>query len=179
MNMKNLNYSFERMNNSIEAGKQLMSLMGEKREFIKQYNTDSLIFYTFESPKFTPSENVVADLLQSGRLQLVRSEQLRDLLFAWSSKLFVVEEEYDDLTTHTENHMTTFLNENYALRDIDMYGQLNWKSPSKIPIDKLAIFSNIKYENLVDDMLYKQLNYIKALREIEVILKSILEETKN
>jgi hypothetical protein len=36
-----------------------------------------------------------------------------------------------------------------------MYGGLQWESKSKLNIDKLQIFNDIEFENIMDDYLYR------------------------
>ena len=67
---------------------------------------------------------------------------------------------------------------NYPLKDIDVYGPLKWKNKTKIEIDKLQIFYDIEYENIMDDLLYKLNGYNKTTRNLENIIDTILDETK-
>ena len=44
-------------------------------------------------------------------------------------------------------------------------------------IDKLNIFEDIEYENLLDDALYRLLTYVDDLKDAEKIIDSIINET--
>ena len=37
------------------------------------------------------------------------------------------------------------------MKDIDMYGDLKWNKKSSIIIDKIQIFDDIEFENIMDD----------------------------
>jgi hypothetical protein len=64
----------------------VMNLFGKSNTELKAINIDSLINRTLEYDSFRPSENTISDLLQSGRLQLLQNEKLKDLRqIIWNS----------------------------------------------------------------------------------------------
>jgi hypothetical protein len=48
-----------------------------------------------------------------------------------------------------------------------------------LKIDKLKIFEDIEYENLVDDVLYRLLTYDDDLKAAEIIINNIIKETNS
>ena len=52
---------------SYASGLEIMNLIGEKREVLERINLDSIIFQTLDFDLFSPSENALSDLIQSGR----------------------------------------------------------------------------------------------------------------
>ena len=69
------------------AGFEIMSLIGKPKTVINQHNTDSLLFLMLEYDSFRPSENTINDLIQSGRLKLLKNKKLKVLLYQWQSDL--------------------------------------------------------------------------------------------
>jgi hypothetical protein len=86
---------------------------------------------------------------------------------------------FEDLDVKIENDVTPYLTKNHSLKDIDFYGDLKWKSKSILKIDKLKIFEDIEYENLLDDLIYRKRAYYNALKTTYNIIDSIIEETKS
>ncbi len=156
----------------------IMHLIGKDRESISTNNTDSLIYYSIEYSKFSPSENVLADLLQSGRLQLISNDKLRETLYKWSQEIKHAEDDYKGVDDKIRLSLLPYLSKNYPLKDVDAYGPLNWQEKSRLEIDKLQIFYDMEYENIMDDLLYKLNWYNDVTHRLEKIIDTILEETK-
>jgi len=162
---------------SYQASLLIMDLIGKSKSELESINTDSLIYQTIDFNGFNPSENALSDLLQSGRLQLLKNETLKDLLYQWSRTMITVVDNYDGFDAKIENDLIPYLTKNYSLKDIDMHGHLKWKSKSKLKIDKLKIFEDIEYENLMDDTLYKLQTYFNDLNDAKTIIDGIIKET--
>ena len=45
------------------------------------------MYVMLETGSFRPSENTIYDLLQSGKLQLIKNERLKNLLYKWTRNL--------------------------------------------------------------------------------------------
>ncbi|NNK74089.1 MAG: hypothetical protein HKO94_12940 [Flavobacteriaceae bacterium] len=85
---------------------------------------------------------------------------------------------FEGFDSKVEDDMVPYITKNYPFKDIDYYGPLNWKSKSVLKHDKLKIFQDIEYESLVDDTLYRLLTYLDDLKEAEIIIDKIIEETQ-
>ena len=91
--------------------------------------------------------------------------------------MVLVTEYYDSYDSQVEDDLLPYLTKHYAMKDVDMYGNLNWKSKSVLKIDKLKIFENIEFENLMDDNLYRLLSYNNSLKEALIVIENILKES--
>ncbi len=163
---------------SFDVGKTLFNLIGKERTEIKKHNIDSLFFYSFETGSFRPSENTIADLLQSGRLQLLKNINLKDLLYQWTRVLKEYDNARDRVEIKVDDEYVPYLSKHYSMRDIDMYSRLAWKTKTLLKIDKLQIFEDIEFENILDDFLYRSSNSRIYLKELEKTINAILKETE-
>ncbi len=162
-----------------QIGYTIMNLMGKPEELLKKENIDSLLYFVLEPGEFRPSENTINDLIQSGRLRLLRNKKLKTLLYNWQSQLKDVEVAFERVELKVDNELIPYLSKYYALKDIDKYGALNWKENSNLKIDKYAIFNDIEFENITDDYLYRVVAAEKSLKQIRTILDAILKETND
>lgn len=163
----------------IATNKELINLFGQREEDLLQINTDSLIFYSFEQVKFTPSENAIHDLIQSGKMRSLNNENLKYLIYEWSSHKDAMVESYGDMDDKVNDALVPYLATRYPLKDIDAYSQLAWKKKSILKSDKLKVFHELEYENLVDDFLYHLLEYEHDLQNILTTIEQIIKETDN
>lgn len=161
-----------------EIGYKLMSLFGKPKAYIERNNPDSLLYFVLEPGEFRPSENTVNDLIQSGRLKLLQNKKLKDQLYKWQSALKDFDAQYNRVEIKIDQDIIPYLNKNYALKDIDKYGALNWKEESTLKVKKYDIFNDIEFENILDDYLYRINSCKKNIDSIEQIIDEILKETR-
>lgn len=178
-NKKVYDIEIKNAQNAEQAGFTLMQLMGKPINELKTKNVDSLLYHVLESGEFRPSENTINDLIQSGRLRLLRNEKLKTLLYNWQSERKGLDSRFERVEIKVDNELIPYLSENYALKDIDKYGNLNWKNNSTLKIEKYKIFEDIQFENIIDDHLYRVVTAKNNLIRVGTILDAILAETKN
>ena len=171
-----LNEVLIRLEKTRKANIILMDLFGRPEDEIASFNTDSLIFESLEYTRFVPSQNSLEDLIQSGKLQLISNDSLKNLLYDWTRVMGRVDEEYSGVKQKTEEELLAYLTTRYPLKDMDKYGVLNWKESSRLPIEKRAVFKDITYENLIDDFLYRLTRYINNLEEAGDIMDKIISQ---
>jgi hypothetical protein len=162
-----------------QAGIEIMSLFGKPKAVINQHNTDSLLFLVLEFDSFRPSENTINDLIQSGRLKLLKNKKLKVLLYQWQSDLKNLDVSYKRVELKIDDELVPYLSKKYSLKDIDKYGALNWKENTSLEINKFEIFNEIEFENITDDYLYRVITAENNASEIEQRIEAILTETKN
>ncbi|MFP4845277.1 DUF6090 family protein [Winogradskyella sp. PE311] len=163
--------------NAKQTGYAIMRLMGKPEELLKKQNVDSLLFIVLEPGEYRPSENTINDLIQSGRLKLLRNKKLKTLLYNWQSQLKDVKVAIERAELKIDNELIPYLSKHYALKDIDKYGALNWKENTTLKIDKYAIFNDVEFENITDDYLYRVAAAERSLKRLGTILDAILAET--
>ena len=77
-----------------------------------------------------------------------------------------------------EEQIMPYLNDNISFKNLDKYSPMQWKNPTKFKTDYSVIFSDRKFENLIDNQLY-HLSLIKdEHRLISDVIHTIIEETK-
>ena len=91
--------------------------------------------------------------------------------------------DYESTQNRTEikidDELIPYLTEKYSMKDIDMYGRLNWTVKTQLNIDKLQVFEDIKFENILDDYLFRCSGNRNNLNELEKILGTIIKETRS
>jgi hypothetical protein len=159
-----------------DANRDLMGFFGRPKEELSTLNIDSIVFFSIEFQRFIPTQNALMDLLQSGRLQLIRDESLKSYLYDWTRIMGQIDESYSGVKQKTEEDIVPYLSKRYPLKDIDKYGALNWKQASQLPNDKLEVFRELEFENLVDDNLYRLMSYERDLQKGKVVIRNILRQ---
>jgi hypothetical protein len=177
-NKEALNTAIINNMNCFEASKTIFQLFGNNILEIKKHNTDSLLYNVFETGEFIPSENTISDLLQSGRLQVLQNEKLKVYLYDWSKAMESYKTSLDRRSMKIDNELIPYLTKKYSLKDIDNYGILSWKNKSSLKHEKLLIFEDIEFENILDDYIYRLKSEESRLMNLEAIVDNILIATK-
>jgi hypothetical protein len=188
--LKNIHTEFLENKNALKLGLEenkqgsnasitLLNLVGQKRELLQQHNLDSLMYVMLETGSFRPSENTISDLLQSGKLQLIKNERLKNLLYKWTRNLKKTDVSFNRAELKIDNELVPYLSKRYSMKDIDAYGFLQWKSKTLLNIDKLYIFEDIQFENIMDDYLYRVKSAGNNLKELLTIIDEIILETES
>ena len=172
-NKNALKLRLEENNQSRDASIKLLNLVGQKRELIQQQNLDSLMYIMLEIGTFRASENAL-----SGKLQLLKNENLKNLLYKWTRSLKKTDVSFNRAELKIDNELIPYLSKHYSMKDIDTYGMLQWENKTLLKIDKLYIFEDIQFENIMDDYLYRVKTAGNNLEELQLIIDDILKETE-
>ena len=165
-------------NVGMAAGKDLMALIGADENILKSKNIDSLIFQFFESGGVDFSESTVLEIIQSGKMQYIKNDNIKNLIFEWTQR------KENTVRSHNRKQrvndlLIAYLYTRYPIKNIDMYGELKWKEPSKLQVDKLAIFNELEFESLMDDLLYQFYNLIEKQKTLQNIIEQIIAATES
>jgi hypothetical protein len=161
-----------------EANYILMDLIGKNRNTLISVNTDSLLYEALYFKKFNPSENAILDIIQSGKLRILHNEKVKELIYQWSPLMKESYKNYDTFESKIQNELVPYITEYYPFKDIDYYGSLKYKSKSILKNDKFKIFYDIKFESLIDDSLWRLDQYMKDLKNVEILIDKFIEETR-
>ena len=163
--------------NSLSAGKKLMELIGSDETFLKTINIDSLIFNFFESSDINFSENTILEIIQSGKMQYIKNDSIKNLIYDWTQKKEIAVSN-NNLKQRASDLLLDYLYKRYPIKNIDMYGILEWKEPSKLDIDKFAIFNDVEFESRMDDVLYQIQNILAKQNTLHIVIEKIIEATE-
>jgi hypothetical protein len=176
-NKKSVSEAIQSNQNSIDTGRLIMRIINTDIKILKTQNTDRLLFDIFESGNFNSTENSILEILQSSKLQNLKNDTLKKLIFQWSQKKDRVLDNEKAVSSKSD-YLVAYLTKRYPLKNIDAFGILNWKKPSTIEVDKYAIFYDLEFENLIDDCLHNLENYNKRLKDLQDTINAIIKNSK-
>ena len=115
---------------------------------------DSLIYHVFDWFDYTPKPGASDNLINAGNLNLIRNEQLRNLLTLWPG---IVDELHDDevlAVNFSQNIIIPFLANNYPLSNLERYDNAESYYQNAID-DRINVFvmdtKNYNVEKLLRD----------------------------
>jgi len=163
-----------------ESNRKLMDLIGENSSHINASNTDSLLAAAIDIDNFLPSNYVLDDMVSTGKLELISSEKLKELLYEWKQELGQNENNYQMLYKYFMEELIPYLSRNASIKDIDFYTEeVLITEPSNLNHNSLHIFQDIVFENHLTNYYFTVTAFEKSLARLEDISDKILIETKN
>ncbi|GAA4280358.1 hypothetical protein GCM10022260_07790 [Gaetbulibacter aestuarii] len=162
---------------SMASGKIIMDLIGSDESYLKTKNIDSILYQLFEMGSVSFSENTVLEIIQSGKMKYIKNDTIKNLIFEWTQNKEFVERSLEN-RERVSNLLLAYIYKTYPLKNIDMYGRLKWQSPSKLSIDKFAIFKAVEFESLIDDLLYNYQGFIARQKSLETIIDRIIQASE-
>jgi hypothetical protein len=160
-----------------ESTRTLIGLMNKSREEIRHHNPDSLIFWSIEYRSFNPTNSVLSEIIPSGKINLIESDQLKGHLFSWMRELENNKTTFTMYVNWTETKVLDYLTDHIALKNVDQYGLLSWAKPSEFDGDYYPIFHDRVYENILDNDLYHLAGLLQDYETLAKIIDSIIDQT--
>ncbi|WP_075352524.1 DUF6090 family protein [Algoriphagus marinus] len=157
--------------------KDLMKLFKKPDSVLKAYNLDSLIERSLGFRDISTSQSAIEDLISSGNLNLISSENLRQLIFEWNSEIGEKDESFETLDETAQTLLLPYLMKNTSLKNIDRYGFLNWEEESKFDSQTHKMFQELEFENQLDSHAWGIANYLDALYVLREISDKVISET--
>lgn len=97
----------------IGAGSQLLDMIHEGEFTVSRDSLDKLVGSTFISPTFDASNSVTEELLNSGKLYIIKNRELRKLITDWKSQLEKMEEEETNLVSNLVHNYIPYMVRKY------------------------------------------------------------------
>lgn len=127
----------------------------DNNDFTHIDRLDSLLSFSFYNPSFDPKSGGLNNLLNSGKLELISNDSLRELLIAWPGIVADMKEEEELLRTHALSLYSPYIDNYVAIRNVIGYMSDNYRSfefernRTERPSDYKSIFSEKTFENLL------------------------------
>ena len=168
INLDNLDYVMATSMAAFDSSKKLLSLMGPSASGYTNTQVDSLIGHMINYSTYDPSSGTIDDIINSGKLNIIRNPELKANISNWSGMLEDAKKDIQIANNHTFNVLVIYLNDKANLKNVPIpkniveKTQLNITEPSHFPTNYEVFMRSKEFENLVD---FHALNFIYLIRE--------------
>ncbi len=163
---------------SMNSNITLLSLIGESREALSKQNLDSLLYEVYQGYELAFTENATKNIVEGGRLNLFKNEEMTTLLNQWNSLSEVREKRLYKLDSWNNEYSIPYLMPYISFKEMDANANFRWTGKSKVKPDYYPLFQKVEYENLVENSLWYQQNLYDRLEETEVLIDNIINASK-
>jgi hypothetical protein len=176
-NYQELEVDLTRLKRKVLAGKTLLSYTGIKNIQITEFKIDSLIFEAIEIPTWNPSSFVLNDIKNSGKLSTLKSKKLKQLLYNWE-RLYEDILEWHTSLKESGKGLMDIINNKGSVINVDFYNK-DITRKSRFKISNTSLLQEIHFENELENNLFAARGLLKRYSKAKIILKEIIEVSKN
>ena len=186
--LKTLNAEFARNGNTLDSILIQLKEIEQSLSFVVQkiqpnpdlnfttIQLDSILYNTFSNPYWKRSEYTLRNLESSGKLSTLSSEDLKSILYDWSLIATDIKDKDSDTSVGFDK-LLSYYKENGSIRNLDVFGNWITEGRSLLEYNHTKFFSDITFENIIDDYLVYTRQRIKRYVKAKTIIDEIIELT--
>jgi hypothetical protein len=164
--------------NEIDANMDLLKLIGSSKEELSKHNLDSLFYVSFGSNELAFADNTIKNIMQSGRLNVLKDENISSLLYKWNALSEIRQLRMKKLDDWANNEFMTYLLTKISFKEMDALSSHLWTGKSKVKPDYYPLFQEIAFENYLDNSLWLHQQILERCEETANLIDEIIEATK-
>ena len=187
-NLNLLNLANSATTNAYNASLNLHGLIKPKITNVNSKQIDSIISVMFDYFTYDPNSGTINEIINSGQLSIIKSEELRSQISNWSGLVEDTQRDGDIANKHSFDNMVMYLSKHGNISNLPVGNDLaknmglNQKSTSSFEVDYQSLMNSSEFENLVGwhstNMIYLLNEYAFFKSYIENIINLIDSETK-
>jgi len=139
---------------AMDANSELIELIGSDAEELSKYNLDSLLFESVPSLQIVFSDNSIKNIVQTGKLDIIKNQEVIQLINQWEAQKVLLKENEQKLSEWLNNQLLPFISDYVAYKQMDLHGKMPWGGKSKLQPNYYLLFQQLKYENILDNVLW-------------------------
>ncbi len=166
------------VNNQMNAQITLMNLIGSSKEELYKHNLDSIFYISFGSSEMAFADNTIKNIMQSGKLNILKNEKITDLLYKWNALSEIRKTRITKLDNWANDKLIPYLLPKISFKQMDMTSNYPWAGISKVKPDYYPLFQEITFENYLDNNIWYYQQVKERCEETDKLIDEIIEATK-
>ena len=177
-NKKNLKIFIISNKNEMNANTELMNLIGASKEELIKHNLDSLLYVAFGSNELAFADNTLKNIMQSGQLNLLKNEDINELLYEWNTLSEIRKIRMAKLDNWSNDQFIPYLLSKISFKEMDAMANYKWSGKSKVKPDYYPLFQEIEFENYLDNSQWLHQQILERCDDTEMLIDEIINATK-
>ena len=177
-NKKILKEFLSAVNNQMNAQEILMSLIGASKQELYKHNLDSIFYISFGASEMAFADNTIKNIMQSGKLNLLKNGKITDLLYKWNTLSEIRKTRMTKMDNWANDKLIPYLLPKISFKQMDMTSNYPWAGISKVKPDYYPLFQEITFENYLDNNIWYYQQVKERCEETDELIDEIIEATK-
>ncbi len=175
-NKKELDKSIERLNGIKKGCLTILHQTGNKYQ--ATFDIDSLLQFAPSVPQYYPQNGFLMDLINSGKLGIIKNVNLRNRLSSWLPNLETLKNR-EDLSTEYDGDLIRYIIKNGSWLNSDQKSSgddlTELKSiQSGFKVDNNALLQHVEFENMIENQVVFQSQLLEKQEQCLVLAKEII-----
>lgn len=164
--------------NAMNSNIVIMNLIGKSVDELNTYDLDSLFYEALPSSQIVFSNNTVKNIVQTGKMDIIRNPQIIQLINKWDAATVMVKEREETLTAWINNQLFPLINDYVSFKEIDNNGNMPWAGKTLLKPDYYTLFNLLKYENIQDNLIWYHNKNLIGLEIVNDLIINIIDATE-
>jgi hypothetical protein len=177
-NKKNIKDFIITNKNEMNAQMELMNLIGASKEELIKHHLDSLFYVSFGANELSFADNTLKNIMNSGQLNLLKNEDINELLYKWNVLSEIRKIRMDKLDNWVNDKFIPYLLLKISFKEMDVIANLKWSGKSKVKPEYYSLFQEVEFENYLDNSLWFHQQILERCDETEMLIDEIINATK-
>jgi hypothetical protein len=174
----------ERINYIEDANKYvdiILSYVNKKDAFFKTINIDSILVRSLNYGNYNPANSSIQEIISSGKLSLIKDDNLKQNLFNWLQLLQDTNEDFKNQDLQHQEQLAVYLTKNVSFKNMAKH---SGKASSKIEYSDLfnkkfeRIFADLEFENLYESKKYWNIEMINHYKDLDSLALEVIKQTE-
>ena len=166
------------LNNQMNAQITLMKLIGASKEELYKHNLDSIFYISFGASEMAFADNTIKNIMQSGKLNILKNEKISDLLYKWNTLSEIRKTRMTKMDDWSNDKLIPYLLPKISFKQMDMTSNYPWAGISKVKPDYYPVFQEVTFENYLDNNIWYYQQVKERCLETDKLIDEIIEATK-
>jgi len=166
------------VNNQMNAQITLMNLIGASKEELYKHNLDSIFYISFGASEMAFADNTIKNIMQSGKLNILKNEKIIDLLYKWNTLSEIRKTRMTKMDDWSNDKLIPYLLPKISFKQMDMTSNYPWAGISKVKPDYYPVFQEVTFENYLDNNIWYYQQVKERCLETDKLIDEIIEATK-
>jgi len=166
------------VNDQMNAQITLMNLVGASKEDLYKHNLDSIFYVSFGSSEMAFADNTIKNIMQSGKLNILKNEIITELLYKWNALSEIRKMRITKLDNWANDKLIPYLIDKMSFKQMDMESDYPWAGHSKVKPDYYPLFQEVAFENYLDNNIWYYQQVKERCLETDKLIDEIIKATK-
>lgn len=160
----------------------LLNCINKKETSFTSINIDSIFVRSLNYGNYNPSNSSIQEIINSGKLHLIKNDVLKENLFNWLQLLKDTDEDFKNQDLQHQTQLIVYLSKNISFKNLAKYSdQTILKNEESELFSKKRyekIFADLEFENLYHSKNYWNTEMINHYKDLDSLASEIIEQTE-
>jgi hypothetical protein len=159
----------------------ILSYINKKEDFFNSINIDSILVRSLNYGNYNPANSTIQEIISSGKLNLIKDDNLKQNLFNWMQILQDTNEDFKNQDLQHQEQLAVYLTENVSFKNMAKHsGKVPFEMKDSDLFNKNfeRIFADLEFENLYESKKYWNIEMINHYKDLDSLALEIIKQTE-